>query len=120
MSLPMECFVHDGVERRLVREYMQGIVPNEILSVVKRRGQQSADYVERIQKNWKEKKEEIIQRLSNPRFILYFDDQKLEVFLHKLQNETKNTKEELRELYAIAMNLYAFSVFLEYVGNEKM
>ena len=32
----------------------------------------------------------------------------------------KNTKEELRELYAIAMNLYAFSVFLEYVGNEKM
>lgn len=51
ISLPPEQFCKRGMERRLVSEYLQDDMPKEILTAPKR-GQQSADTLYRLQKDW--------------------------------------------------------------------
>jgi asparagine synthase (glutamine-hydrolysing) len=53
LKLPANQFVHRGVERRLVREYMKDYLPAEILTE-RHKGIQSADLVHRLNKNWAE------------------------------------------------------------------
>lgn len=112
MQLPIECFVHQGVERRMIREYMKGIVPAAILSVVRQRGKQSADFVKRIQKYWQQQEEDVIEKLHNKKMVTYFDEDKLNELITNLQKNKEKPLEELDALFANAMNLYAFSVFL--------
>ena len=112
LELPMECFVYGGVERRLVRDYLRGIVPNVILEETKRRGLQSADYTRRICRNWSKIKEDVIRTLKNPKILSYMDEQRWEVFLHKIESLSEEEK-DLAKLCACAMNFYAFSLFLD-------
>lgn len=51
MSLPMEQYCYQGVTRRLVREYFEGIVPEHITKD-ERYGCQSADMLWKVKKNW--------------------------------------------------------------------
>lgn len=51
MSLPVEQFCHRGISRRLVREYLEGIVPDHIIKV-EDYGYQSADMMKKVQRNW--------------------------------------------------------------------
>ncbi|WP_027217044.1 asparagine synthase-related protein [Butyrivibrio fibrisolvens] len=48
LSLPYKCFAWNGVERRLVREYLKDFVPDEIRLNTRFRGRQSADAVFRL------------------------------------------------------------------------
>ncbi|MBQ3600665.1 MAG: hypothetical protein II992_05595 [Lachnospiraceae bacterium] len=112
LQLPMECFVYDGVERRLVRQYMKGIVPDSILNVVKQRGMQSADYGSRIEKHWDTVRTMVVDGLKKKQLYRYLDKKKLDSFLELLQREDFLETANRKEIYANAMNLYAFSVFL--------
>ena len=51
MSLPVEQFCHNGISRRLVREYLEGIVPDHIIKV-EDYGYQSADMMKKVEKSW--------------------------------------------------------------------
>lgn len=48
LALPYKCFAWDGIERRLVREYLKDYVPDEIRLNMRFRGRQSADAVLRL------------------------------------------------------------------------
>ena len=48
LSLPSNQFVRDGVERCLIRRYMKGILPDKIRLNMRKRGLQSADWIERL------------------------------------------------------------------------
>lgn len=51
MSLPANQFCCHGISRRLVREYLEGIVPDHIIKV-QDYGYQSADMMKKVSKNW--------------------------------------------------------------------
>ena len=119
MSFPLECFVHDGVERRLAREYMSGIVPSVILNQTTRRGLQSADYVQRVKTHWGQIKNAVIEKISLLPAYPYLDEQKLEMFLHHLGKLEELSEQEASGICAEAFNLYAFSVFLQMREEEK-
>ena len=52
LQYPIQCFVGNGVERKMVRTYLKKRLPSSITGVVNRRGLQSADFVKRIEKQW--------------------------------------------------------------------
>ena len=52
MKLPANQFVSRGIERRLVREYLESHLPKEIIADHTHRGMQSADMIERLTRNW--------------------------------------------------------------------
>lgn len=89
MSLPMECFVNHGIERRMVREYMEDIVPQAIRNDVNHRGLQSADFVFRSNLQWSNYKEEVLSLLSNPQLTRFLNQTKLE----KLRKEVRELPE---------------------------
>lgn len=62
MSLPVEQFCYQGVTRRLIRDHMEGIVPDHIIKI-EDYGCQSADMLWKIQKNWDTIKKEITEIL---------------------------------------------------------
>lgn len=117
MSLPVECYVHDGVERRLVRVYMRGIVPDVILNQVRKRGLQSADYVERVMCNWEQIERDVTEKLSNQTLWLYLDKQQLGTLVEDLRQMDHLSEEKRGSLVACAFNFYACSVFLQ--GKEQ-
>ncbi len=113
LNLPIECYVHDGVERRIAREYMSGIVPEQILQQNRRRGLQSADYVDRVLRNWEQIKVDVMEKIERQKESPYFDRGKIDMFLHKLSKLEEALPEEQGSLIANAFNLYAFTCFLE-------
>ncbi len=113
MSFPVECYVHNGVERRLVRQYMQGIVPNVILEQVRKRGLQSADYAERVMRNWDQLEQDVIEKLSNQVLLTYLDKRQLDTLVEDLKQLDSIPEEKRSSLVACAFNVYACSVFLQ-------
>ncbi len=53
MRIPLEQFVKEGTERRLIREYMRGIVPDHILNI-QDKGVQASDFRQRITREWEQ------------------------------------------------------------------
>lgn len=57
MKLPMSAFCKDGITRRLVRVYLEGIVPDHINKVIDH-GYQGADMKDRLADSWEDIKKE--------------------------------------------------------------
>lgn len=92
------CFVKNGVERRMVRDYMRGIVPDEILDIVNRRGLQSSDYAYRVNQVWKhELKSKVLSSLGNPFLLEYFDKEKIENFKKELEAKEQINSDQIQE-----------------------
>ena len=109
MSIPIELFVSNGIDRKLVRGYMQGIVPDEILKVVFRRGLQSADWLHRLGKRWDTIYEEIKTACIWEGVSSYLDKEKLENLLSRNRKITEQTNElDIRRL----INIYVLSKYL--------
>jgi asparagine synthase (glutamine-hydrolysing) len=107
-SLPMECFVHDGLERWLVRGNMAEYVPKEILYNVKQKGLQGADYQYQINKHWAEILPKIYQHCLSPSVLPYIDAKKVKDFLALYENGFKDNNNNLINplLYIITINLF--------------
>lgn len=110
MALPMECFVNHGIERRMVREYMEGIVPEEIRNDVYHRGLQSADFVHRLNRHWSEYKLEIISLLSEQRMYQILCRDKIENFVKALKGIEKIPDKTVAQDITV---LQSFSLFLQ-------
>ncbi len=71
--LPVEYNLAGYLERGMVRSFMRGIVPDEILLDVYHRGVQSADYAYRSRLLWEEQRDGVLAALTNPKLALYAD-----------------------------------------------
>lgn len=85
ISLPDECFVHNGVERRLIRDYMKDLIPPSILDVRKGVGIQAADFAYRVNRDWDNVKESVFDILNEPLLREYLDEKKLFELLEEIQ-----------------------------------
>ena len=54
LSLPVEQFTHAGQERRLVRQYLQGKIPEEILADEFHKGRQGVGSGELLTAQWEQ------------------------------------------------------------------
>ncbi len=61
IHLPMEQFCRDGIDRRLVKEYLKDIMPPHVMQFQKK-GKQSADLKYRFSLNWDNIRQEWIQK----------------------------------------------------------
>ena len=110
LSLPIDCFVRGGKERRAVRDYMKGYVPDEILDNYAGRGVQAADYAFRVNRDWDEIKENVENLLNNPALTNFMDTGKLQ----QLKDEIKISENQLDKTQVAKMVILAsFSAFLK-------
>lgn len=116
MSLPMECYVNGEYDRRLVREFMHGIVPDEIRLDVRHRGRQSADNAERIAMSWEQMLPAMKKALYAKEMLHYLDKQKIEEYLSGLNRD--NLKEKEMDMRMI-VDAYVMSLFLRRINGTE-
>lgn len=116
MALPMECFVNHGIERRMVREYMEGIIPKEIREDVNRRGLQSADFVFRLNKQWSLYKEEIFKLLENESLYAVLDKEKLQQLVKEIKKQEQLPDTKTAQDVTVLQSLSLF--FKQYEAVE--
>lgn len=85
VELPIDCNVRGGKERRMVRDYMKGYVPESILENHTGRGVQGADYAYRVNRDWDKMKDGVYDILTGQALGEYLDRDKL----HALVEEAK-------------------------------
>lgn len=109
--LPIQCMFAGNVERGLVRTYMRGLVPDEILSDLHRRGVQGADFCYRSRLLWHDHRQKILAALELPELKNYADP----VLINDLADRLKDMKaEDLTEAdLRQAGILYSCSLFLQ-------
>ena len=77
LSFPPECFVHQGVERRMIRDYMKELIPAPILSEKKGQGIQAADFAYCVNRDWDTLKASVYDILEEPLLREYLEEEKL-------------------------------------------
>ena len=105
ISFPMDEFVVNGTERYLVRGQMAGIVPDHIRLDIWHRGKQGADFIYRINRNWKEEREIALRCLQVSSLKEYLEPEKLDEMIVKC----RNTESFLEEDELFLMNVLYFS-----------
>lgn len=92
LSLPNSCFCKDGLNRRMVRDYMKDLIPESILDIRKGYGVQAADFVFNVNRDWERIKEETYDILNEPLLREYLDEKELDILIKDLhENEGKLT-----------------------------
>ena len=109
LSLPPEQFVKEGNQRRLVRVYMKGYVPEQILdNSMRQKGMQSADMIFRLQKRWREIYPEIEALLQSGIAAEYLDRKRVKELLEviRIPDENKNEGEITGSIYTAILIKY--------------
>lgn len=109
--LPVKCMLAGGMEQGMVRTYMKGLVPDEILDNLHRQGIPSADYCYRSRLQWRNYRAKVLAALELPALQKYVNPSLLHGLLDRLRNTTAENLSEtdLRQ----ANVLYSFSLFLQ-------
>ena len=109
--LPVKCMLADGAEQGLVRTYMKGLVPEEILDDLHSQGIHSADYCYRSRLLWRNYRDKVLAALELPALQKYVDAALLSGLLDRLRNTAaeKLPEADLRQ----ANILYSCSLFLQ-------
>lgn len=108
MSLPIDCYVHGGKERRVVRDYMKGYVPEEILENHTGRGVQAADYAYRVNRDWDKIREEVFDILQEPLLREYLDENKLQALIDETKEKEHNLDKNVVARLAVISSLGYF------------
>ena len=112
LSVPEEQYIRNGRERFLLRRAMDGIIPDKVRLNYKERGQQSADFVQRLQPIEQEIKKEIMNIGQLEQEKKYLDIERI----RKKVNEIDMMGDDAFFDYNIRMLLRSiiFSRFLKY------
>lgn len=103
MQLPIDCYVHAGKERRMVRDYMAGYVPDRILNNHTGRGIQAADFAYRVNRDWDRIKGQVYDILCDEGLAEYLDAEKLQALVREaMENEYNMDKNLVSRLAVIA------------------
>lgn len=77
MRLPISQFVNNGQERSLIRRSLEGLLPDIIRLNYQKRGQQSADFVQRLYKDWNKITDELRSLTADSAFSQYIDSRNI-------------------------------------------
>ena len=103
MDMPIEYFVRDGKERRAIRDYMKGYVPDVILENHVGRGSQAADYAFRVNRDWDKIRDEVYDILKNPSLNAFLDNKKLQALVETIEaNEYHLDKDTVAKMAVIS------------------
>lgn len=119
LNLPLECFVSNGKERRLIRDYMKGYVSDKILDNFSARGIQAADYSFRVKRDWQKIKDKVLWLIGNPQLREYLDWEKLENLLQRLSEDENCTDEVMVAEAAVISSLSAFLIQHEGIAADE-
>ena len=109
-SLPLDQFVCEGVDRRMIRRGMEGILPDKIRLNNSNRGLQSADWIQRLEADWKDIYKKLQGLLDNKELINYID---IDKFANDLLLVGENFDEDHPEAIRRLMVVLIFSQFLK-------
>lgn len=71
LHIPLDCYCKEGVDRRLVKEYLKDLIPTHVITFGKQ-GRQSADFQYRFKKDWEKIRLEwisIYEKHLNSRYV---------------------------------------------------
>ncbi len=103
MKLPNNQFVNQGQERSIIRRSLQGILPDKIRLNYYKRGSQSADFVQRLQKSWPDIEKELKQYAANDSVGKFLDISKLAETIKKVGNDPKDQDYEVIQMLMICL-----------------
>jgi asparagine synthase (glutamine-hydrolysing) len=107
-SLPGNQFVRDGRGRYLIRRTMNGILPDEIRLNYSIRGQQSADWIQRLVPVWGVICTELADLLEDDKMKDYLDIPKLKKALNKVRAMPLEKDWDLIRMLLISLNFWYF------------
>ncbi len=108
LCMPIDCFVKNGKERRAIRDYMKGYVPDSILDNYAGRGVQAADYAFRVNRDFDVIREDVYTLLENPKLLEYLDEDKLQKLCDELRRKENNLDKSVVAKAAVIASLSAF------------
>lgn len=114
MSLPLICFNNKEYDRRLIRQFMHDIVPDEIRLDVQHRGRQSADNEYRIAQVWDEYLPTLQEYLRDEAVGKYFDSTLVQQYFDRLD---KNRFVEQFFDMRMIVDAYIFTIFMKKLRN---
>ena len=124
LSIPSGEYVHEGEERYLIRSAMEGYLPEEIRTNWRKRGRQSADWVDRLKPNWNNIFKAIKEALSDEDVQRYVDIPKIERLMDKYKNLQYLDDDIMpNEVKLILIPLVFYRFLLQYremVDSEEM
>ena len=118
-GLPITCTCGNGIERRLVRDGMSGIVPKSIRYNIAKRGLQSADLTYRMEHVDEDTKDEARKRIYDRSVEKYLDDKALASIKDKFERYGFKREADENDSYYM-LNLFlvcSLSAFLEQYGR---
>ena len=116
MSMPIECFVKEGKERRAVRDYMKGYIPDRILDNHLGRGMQSADFAYRVNRDWDRIGEEILSIVDDAVLKEYFDENKIGELINEAKEKAHNMD---KGIVAKLVVISSLAQFLKMHGENR-
>lgn len=113
LSLPIEQFVCPDIDRRLVRVYMKGIIPDEIVTDQNHRGAQGVAGYTYIRKHWDEIKGYLISKYNLSSAGKWLAKLNLSEQIEKIDIKSKtNDFELIKAIY--------FGFLCEYLENMRV
>ena len=107
-TLPMRCFANEKYDRRLIREFMEGIIPDSV-RLDANRGRQSGDNAYRVSQSWNAMIGEIKRQLFSEKALQYLDKEKLQDTFSRLEGKSL---EEYEMDMRMIVDAYLFVLFL--------
>lgn len=124
LSIPSGEYVHEGEERYLIRSAMEGYLPEEIRTNWRKRGRQSADWVDRLKPDWNNIFKAIKEALNDKDVQRYVDVPKVERLMDKYKNLQYLDDDIMpNEVKLILIPLVFYRFLLQYremFDNEEM
>ena len=124
LSIPSGEYVHEGEERYLIRSAMEGYLPEQIRTNWRKRGRQSADWVDRLKPDWTNIFREVKEALNDVDVQRYIDVKKVEKLMDKYKNlESLNDNVIQNEVKLILIPLVFYRFLLQYreiVDNKEI
>ena len=105
LSLPLECFVHNGIERRLCRDYLKDLMPEAITDMHKGFGAQARDFIYRINRDIDTYKNQVFRNLDEPLLKNYLDKEKTDKIISEIKVSAES--HSLDKLQCILLTLIA-------------
>ncbi|MBV7276197.1 asparagine synthase [Clostridiaceae bacterium UIB06] len=117
LSIPYDQFVRNGRERYLIYRSMKGILPDKIRLNSLLRGLQSADWIQRLQPEWRDIYNQLEYMLSDESIENYID-------VDKLKKELVSIGEKLEEEKSTSIRMLLVSLIMshfikDYNNREK-
>lgn len=111
MSLPIEELCWNGIDRRLVRQDMEGLVPDEIAKDIHHRGAQGVGADQQLKACWPTIKEELRKEYETGHAEAYLN---LPYLIQRLDSDEPIRQEDTVEL----VRLIYCGLCSEYIGNH--